>query len=139
MKIVMTVNTKHPEFLDDKGGSDMKKIAEKIRAVAAEVVAGSNPFEGQLNDNMGEWVLKWHMRPVSAISVERAQEILKLGSSTFGNYSKFTTPDEDREVRRLWAFNTSGNSSWYSTLCRIAAGDYESGVAEVDRRQSQRV
>ena len=52
---------------------------------------------------------------------ERAEEINRLGSQ-WSNYSKFCTPEEDKEIRDLW-LTMPGDSCWHDALLRIARGE----------------
>ena len=55
---------------------------------------------------------------------ERATEIIKNQNQWpyWGNFSRFMTPEEIGYVRDLWNDNPNGNSSFASTVYRIAEG-----------------
>lgn len=55
------------------------------------------------------------------MTLERAHEIIKLGSQ-WSNYSKFCTPEEDKEIRDLW-MTMPGYTCWYDALLRISRGE----------------
>ena len=53
---------------------------------------------------------------------ERAKEIITAQNQWpyWGNFSRFMTPDEIGFVRNAWLENPNGNSSFASTVYRIA-------------------
>lgn len=52
---------------------------------------------------------------------ERADEILKSGNASFGNYRKYMTESEIAEINALW--NTMpGHTCFYDAICRIYQG-----------------
>jgi len=53
----------------------------------------------------------------------RAKEVIDAQNQFpfWGNFSRFMTPEEIGYVRDRWNANPNGNSSFASTVCRIAA------------------
>ena len=125
MKIVITLNRNNDKIVRPDGTIDRGSVAKYLPQFAEEFVVQKLQTASIVFDEDGTEVFAWAIRPKSAISRERAKALLKEGNAAFGNYSKFATPEEDREIRRIWAHNPSPASSYYSTLARIAAGDYE--------------